>query len=86
MQGRDVLDPESGRGPKYTINIEGSAYPWDQDTITVPQLRDLGNLPADTPVIEVDLKTNVEQTLDDTAIVEIRPGQGFGRRVSFKRG
>ncbi len=73
-------------GPKYEINIEGSTYAWNGDTITVVQLRELGHLPADTPVIEVDLKTNVERTLDEKEVVQLRPGQGFGRKVSFKRG
>lgn len=73
-------------GPKYEINIEGETYAWSGDTITVAQLRELGHLPADTPVIEVDLKTNVERTLDETEVVQLRPGQGFGRKVSFKRG
>ena len=77
---------KSHPGPKYEINIEGTTYPWSDDTITVPQLRELGHLPADTPVIEVDLKTNVERTLDESAVVELRPGKGFGRKVSFKRG
>lgn len=78
----DKPDP----GPKYEINIEGTTYPWSGDTITVPQLRELGHLPLDTPVIEVDLKTNVERTLDENEVVQLRPGQGFGRKVSFKRG
>lgn len=73
-------------GPKYEVNIEGETYAWSGDTITVAQLRELGHLPADTPVIEVDLKSNVERTLDDDEVVRLRPGQGFGRKVSFKRG
>lgn len=73
-------------GPQYEINIEGTTYPWIGDTITVPQLRELGHLPAETPVIEVDLKSNVERTLDENEVVQLRPGQGFGRKVSFKRG
>ena len=74
------------RGPRYDVNIEGETYAWDHDTITVVQLRELGHLPGGTPVIEVDLKTNVERTLDESEIVQLRPGQGFGRKVSFKRG
>lgn len=79
-------DKKPGRGPKYEINIEGSTYPWDEETISVPELRELGHLPGDTPVIEVDLKTNAERTLDENEVVQLRPGQGFGRKVSFKRG
>jgi hypothetical protein len=78
--------PKPNRPQKYEINIEGTTYAWNQPTITVAQLRDLGKLPLDAPVIEVDLKTNAERTLAEDEVVEIRPGQGFGRKVSFKRG
>jgi hypothetical protein len=79
-------DGQPGIGPKYEVNIEGVTYPWNDDTVTVAQLRDLGHLPTDTPVLEVDLKTNAERTLDEHEVVQLRPGQGFGRKVSFKRG
>jgi hypothetical protein len=79
-------EAKAPKGPKYEVNIEGAMYPWGEDTITVAQLRELGHLPADTPVIEVDLKTNVERTLDESETIELRPGQGFGRKISFKRG
>ena len=79
-------DPKPREGPKYEVNIEGTLYPWDDNTISVAQIRELGGLPADLPVIEVDLTTNEEITLDEAASVELRPGQGFGRKVSFKRG
>lgn len=78
--------PEKPHKPKYEINIEGTEHPWDSDTITVPQLRTLGSLPADQPVIEIDTKTNEETTLAEDAVVQLKPGQGFSRKVSFKRG
>jgi len=74
------------QGPKYEINIEGTNYPWDEDTITVPQIRQVGNLPTDVPVIQVDLKDNTEETLSEDAVVQLRPGMGFGKKVGFKRG
>jgi hypothetical protein len=75
-----------GLGPRFEVNIEGTLYPWHRDTITVPEIRDLGNLPADLPVVEVDLRTNEERTLPEDAVVELKPGKGFGRKISFKRG
>jgi hypothetical protein len=81
-----VDNPEPRKGPKFQVNIEGTVHSWDQSTITVAELRNLGSLPADLPVIEVDLKTNEERTLEETEIVELKPGVGFGRKVSFKRG
>jgi hypothetical protein len=71
---------------KYLINIEGTETPWDKDTITVPEIRELGNLPATDPVIEVDLKDNTERTLAEDEVVEIKPGKGFGKKVKFQRG
>lgn len=76
----------AGSGPKYEIDIEGTKFPWDEDTITPAQIRELGNLPSDQPVIEVDLKTNEERTLAEGEVVEVKPGKGFGKKVTFKRG
>lgn len=77
---------DKGQGPKFEVNIEGTIYPWDSETITVPEIRQLGSLPADLPVIEVDLKTNEERTLAEDEVVELKPGKGFAKKVRFKRG
>ena len=71
---------------KYEVNIEGTDYPWSIDTITPEQIRELGHLPADQPVIQVDLKTNEEVTLVEGVPVELKPGMGFAHKVGFKRG
>jgi hypothetical protein len=76
----------SGHGPKYAIDIEGSIYPWDEPTITVPQIRTLGRLPTDLPVMEIDLRTNAERTLPEDEAVELKPGLGFSKKVEFRRG
>lgn len=73
-------------GSKFFVNIEGEIYEWNRSTITVPEIRSLGNLPSNLPVIEVDLKDNTERTLGEDEIVEIKPGQAFAKKVSFKRG
>lgn len=79
-----MQDPNTG--PKFEVNIEGQLYPWDRDTITVPEIRNLGRLPADLPVIEVDLHDNTERTLAEDEVVELKPGKGFGKKVKFQRG
>lgn len=72
--------------PKYEVDIEGQIYPWDRDSITVPELRELAGYPADQQMIEVDLKDNTEVVLADDATVTLKPGKGFAKRVVFKRG
>jgi hypothetical protein len=84
--GAMSAQPAAAKGPKYRINIEGVEHPWDHDTITVPQIRELGGFAASDPVIEVDLKDNTELTLTEDAVVEIKPGKGFGKKVKFQRG
>ena len=74
------------QGPKYHLDIEGTLHPWDSDTITVPQIRELGKLPTDLPVIQIDLKDNTQWTLAEDDVVELRPGLGFSKKVKYQRG
>ena len=71
---------------KYTINIENRDYPWDAATITVPQIRELGGIPDDQPVLEIDLETQTERTLPEDEIVHLQPGRGYSKKVKFQRG
>jgi len=73
-------------GPKYQVDIEGTIYEWDRDTITPAEIRQLGNLPQDTPVLEIDLKDNTQRELSENQAVEIKPGHGFSKKVRFQRG
>jgi hypothetical protein len=72
--------------PKYNVNIEGKTYEWDRDTITVAEIRDLAGFAPGQEVIEVDLKDQSERVLAANETVELKPGKGFGKKVSFKRG
>ena len=73
-------------GPKYDINIEGTIYPWNSPTITVPQLRELAGIPSDQQMMEVNLQTNEERTLPDDAVIELQPGMGYAKKVRYQRG
>lgn len=73
------------QGPKYEINVEGVEYPWDKDTITVPEIRALGEIPDDQQIVEV-FDDNSEQTLAEDAVIDVKPGKGFGKRIKFQRG
>ena len=77
---------EKGQGPKFCVNIEGQEYPWDRDTITVPQIRELGNLPTNLPVLEINLHDQTERTLSEGEIVELKPGHGFCKKIKYQRG
>jgi hypothetical protein len=72
--------------PKYEVDIEGQIFPWDRDSITVPELRDLAGYAADQQMIEINLKDNSEMVLDGDAVVRLKPGHGFAKKVVFKRG
>lgn len=72
--------------PAYEVDIEGQIYPWDSNTITVPELRNLAGYAPDQQMIEVDLQDNTEQVLGEDAVVEVKPGKGFAKKVLFKRG
>jgi len=72
--------------PKYIVNVEGVDHEWENPTITVPEIRQLGGFAPEDPVIEVDLKDNAERTLREDEVVEIKPGMGFGKKIKFKRG
>lgn len=72
-------------GQKFFVEIEGTEYPWSKETITVQQIRNLGNLPQDLPVIEVD-PDNIERIIPETEIITLKPGHRFGKKVRYKRG
>jgi len=77
--------PDNDKGPKYVLNIEGNEFPWEEDTITTEQIAQLGGWDISQGVIEVD-KDNNERTLAPNEIVHIKPGQGFGKKIRWKRG
>ena len=69
----------------YEVNIEDQIYAWDRDTITVPEIRQLGDLPADQ-VMEVNLQDNTERVLSEDETVRLKPGHGFAKKIKFQRG
>lgn len=79
-------DDHGPAGPTYDVNIEGQIHEWHDRTITPAQIRQLGGLPQEQPVIEINFQANTEHTLPEGEEVELKPGHGFGRKVGFKRG
>ncbi len=88
QQLKDKVDntENKGKGPKYYIDIEGTQFPWDNDTITTEEIIELGGWTSDQGAIEVNLKEGTERTLQPNEVVEIKPGQGFSKKIGFKRG
>jgi hypothetical protein len=77
---------QQAKKPKYLLDIEGVEHPWDRDSISVPQIRDLGDWDDTQPVVEVDLRDNSERTLDEGETVNLKPGHGFAKKIKFQRG
>lgn len=73
------------QGPKFTIDIEGTLYDWDEETITMEQIAELGGWDPSQGVIEID-KDNDERTLQPGEVVQLKPGMGFSKKVHWKRG
>ena len=72
-------------GTKLFINIEGKEYPWTSDTVTTQEIRTLGTLPADTPIIQ-EAPDGTERTLAENESITLQPGQRHGRAPRYKRG
>jgi hypothetical protein len=74
---------------RYEVNVEGTIHPWSKNTISVPEIRELGRLSADRPVVAVDLANNSETTLPEDGVHELVPleeGKPLVKRTSFKAG
>jgi hypothetical protein len=74
-----------GHGPKYIVNIEGTEYPWEKDFITTEEIAALGGWDVSIGVIEIDADNN-ERTLAPGEVVRLKPGQGFSKKIRWKRG
>jgi hypothetical protein len=73
------------KGPKFTLDIEGTAKDWDKDTITTEEVIALGGWDKSLGAMLID-KDNNERALQPGEVVEIKPGMGFSKKVRFKRG
>lgn len=74
---------------RHEVMIEGKAHPWNQDTISVADIRELGGLPADSPVVEEDLRDGTERTLAEDEVLRpgtLEPGKRPTKRVNFRQG
>ena len=74
---------------KYAVLIEGKLYPWNTDSITVQEIRELGSLPPNCAVIEEDLQRSAQRRLDEGDVHQpsrLQEGKEFTKKVNFRRG
>jgi hypothetical protein len=73
---------------QYEVLIEGKAHSWGKDTISVADIREIGDLPANTAVVEENLRDGSERTLgkDETLHPgKLEAGKKPTKRVNFRR-
>ena len=67
--------------------IEGKAYPWNRDTISVGDIRDLGGLSTDAPMVEEDLRDGAQRPLAEDEVLrpgKLEEGKRPTKRVNFR--
>jgi hypothetical protein len=72
-------------GQKFYIEIEGTEYPLTSGSLTTEQIRELGKIPADQPIVEEN-PDGTERTLRADETIQLKPGHRFGRAPRYKRG
>jgi hypothetical protein len=73
---------------KYEVVIEGKAYPWDKDTISVNDIRELGNMPTGAQLVEEDLRDGTERALAEDDVLrpgKLEAGKRPTKRVNFRQ-
>jgi hypothetical protein len=72
----------------YEVMIEGQTYPWDKDTISVSDIRKLGNMPTGAQVVEEDLRDGAERALTEDTVLrpsKLDTGKRPTKRVNFRQ-
>ncbi|MGH9783121.1 MAG: hypothetical protein ACRD88_02955 [Terriglobia bacterium] len=81
--------------PKFTVLVEGRVHSWHKKTISVPEIRSLGGLPEDRPVVELEMVGGedygpvAERALKEDEIhelVPLEPGKYVKKHAEFRRG
>jgi len=80
---------------KFSVMIEGKVHAWYKRTISVPEIRALGGLPNDRPVLEMEMAggedygpiTERELKEDEVhELVPLEPGKAHAKHTTFMGG
>jgi hypothetical protein len=72
----------------YEVLIEGKAYPWDKNTISVGDIRELAKMPAGAQVVEENLRDGTERALTEDDVLrpaKLEEGKRPTKRVNFRQ-
>ncbi len=83
MTPEAVLKEKTGQ--KFYVNIEGTEYPWDKDTITAQDIRSLSGIPTDVAILQ-EAPDGTERTIGESETISLQPGHRLGRAAKYKRG
>ncbi|MGH7425037.1 MAG: pentapeptide repeat-containing protein [Candidatus Methylomirabilales bacterium] len=93
--GPKTMGAEVQKAPTYAVVVEGRVHAWDKKTISVPEIRSLGGLPDDRPVVELELAGGEdygpvwERALKEDEVrelVPLEPGKDVEKSIEFRRG
>jgi hypothetical protein len=82
------MSAEAADEPKYEVWVEDRIHSWNKDTISVPEMRELGGLPSDCPMTAVDLVAEQEVPLPEDAVHSVPPreaGRPLVKRTHFRK-
>ncbi|MDP8967493.1 MAG: hypothetical protein M3N04_02725 [Actinomycetota bacterium] len=74
--------------PRYEVWINDKIHSWNKDTISVAEMRELAGVPADSPMVAVDLVAQQEVPLPEDAVHSVPPrdaGKPLIKRTHFRQ-
>jgi len=80
-----MSEHEMQKGKKYYFWVDGVEHIVQDESLTVAQIKEIGGVPADLPLLLLN-EDGSEEALRDDMIIELKPGRRFARAPRFKRG
>jgi len=80
-----MSEHEMQKGKKYYFWVDEVEHIVQDESLTVAQIKEIGGVPADLPLLLLN-EDGSEEALRDDMIIELKPGRRFARAPRFKRG